>query len=82
MVSTEIVKSYVQIKILDNGLGIRDINLDEIWLPGQTTKPGGTGLGLTIVKDSVTDLGGKVQAIAKGGLGGAEFIIKLPLVGG
>ncbi|MEQ9233350.1 MAG: sensor histidine kinase [Coleofasciculus sp. E2-BRE-01] len=82
MVSTEIVESYVQIKILDNGLGIRDINLDEIWLPGQTTKPGGTGLGLTIVKDSVTDLGGKVQAIAKGGLGGAEFIIKLPLVGG
>ncbi|MEQ9372353.1 MAG: ATP-binding protein [Coleofasciculus chthonoplastes F3-SA18-01] len=82
LISTEIIESYVQIKILDNGLGIRDINLNDIWLPGQTTKPEGTGLGLTIVKDSVTDLGGKVQAIAQGELGGAEFIIKLPLVGG
>jgi signal transduction histidine kinase len=82
MIVTEIIESYLQIKISDNGLGIRDINLNNIWLPGQTTKPEGTGLGLTIVKDSVTDLGGKVQAIAKGGLGGAEFIIKLPLVGG
>ncbi|MEQ8969815.1 MAG: ATP-binding protein [Coleofasciculus sp. C1-SOL-03] len=82
LISTEIIESYVQIKILDNGLGIRDINLNDIWLPGQTTKLGGTGLGLTIVKDSVTDLGGKVQAIAQGKLGGAEFIIELPLVGG
>ncbi|MEQ9670157.1 sensor histidine kinase [Coleofasciculus sp. G2-EDA-02] len=82
LISTEIIESYVQIKILDNGLGIKDIKLNEIWLPGQTTKPEGTGLGLTIVKDSVTDLGGKVQAIAQGELGGAEFIIELPLVGG
>jgi len=39
-------------------------------------------LGLTIVKDCVADLGGKVQAIPHGELGGAEFIVELPLVGG
>jgi C4-dicarboxylate-specific signal transduction histidine kinase len=82
IIYTEIVEGYVRLKIVDNGLGISDIKLDEIWLPGKTTRPGGTGLGLTIVKDSVSDLGGKVQALANGELGGAEFIVEIPLVGG
>lgn len=82
VIYTEVVGGYVRLKVLDNGLGIRDIKLDEIWLPGRTTRPGGTGLGLTIVKDSVSDLGGKVKVIANSELGGAEFIVELPLVGG
>ncbi|MDF5713898.1 MAG: sensor histidine kinase [Rhizonema sp. NSF051] len=82
MIYTKIREGYVQITVLDNGLGIRDLKIDEIWLPGRTTQPGGTGLGLTIVKDSVFDLGGKVQVVAKGEIGGAEFIVELPLVGG
>jgi signal transduction histidine kinase len=79
IISTETGGGYVKLKVLDNGLGIRDIKIDEIWLPGRTTRPGGTGLGLTIVKDSVSDLGGMVKAIPKGELGGAEFIIELPI---
>jgi signal transduction histidine kinase len=67
------------IKILDNGPGIQDIGLDEIWLPGRTTMPGGTGFGLTIVRDSVGDLRGTQTAIANGELGGAEIIITIPL---
>jgi len=82
IIYTEIVGGYVRLKVVDNGLGISDIKLDEIWLPGKTTRPGGTGLGLTIVKDSVSDLGGKVHALANGELGGAEFIVEIPLVGG
>jgi len=50
-------------------------------LPGVTTTPGGTGFGLTIVKDSVRDMGGKVKAIGNGELGGAEFLVELPLSG-
>jgi signal transduction histidine kinase len=79
IISTETGGGYVKLKVLDNGLGIRDIKIDEIWLPGRTTRPGGTGLGLTIVKDSVSDLGGMVKAIPKGELGGAEFIVELPI---
>ncbi|GAG05310.1 unnamed protein product, partial [marine sediment metagenome] len=45
------------------------------------TRPNGTGLGLTIVRDTVTDLGGTVDALEKGELGGAEFIIELPILG-
>jgi len=82
VIITELSGDYVRIKVLDNGSGISGLALDKIWLPGETTTVGGTGLGLTIVKDSVSDLGGKVQAIAKGQLGGAEFIVELPLVGG
>jgi len=81
IIRTEFSGDYVRIKVLDNGSGISGIEIDKIWLPGETTTSG-TGLGLTIVKDCVADLGGKVQAIANGELGGAEFIVELPLVGG
>ncbi len=82
IIRTEIEGSNLKIRVLDNALGIKNIKLDEIWLPGKTTREGGTGLGLTIVRDSVTDLGGIVKAIPKSELGGAEFIIDLKLSGG
>lgn len=81
IIRTEFSGNYVRIKVLDNGSGISGIEIDKIWLPGETTTSG-TGLGLTIVKDCVADLGGKVQVIPHGELGGAEFIVELPLVGG
>jgi C4-dicarboxylate-specific signal transduction histidine kinase len=81
IIRTEIVGNILKIRVLDNALGINNIKLDEIWLPGKTTREGGTGLGLTIVRDSVTDLGGKVNVIPKGELGGAEFIVELKLSG-
>ena len=80
IIRTEIEGSKLKINFLDNGSGIHNIKLDEIWLPGKTTREGGTGLGLTIVRDSVTDLGGSVDAIAKGELGGAKFIVELTLI--
>jgi signal transduction histidine kinase len=67
------------IVVLDNGRGIRGIGTDEIWLPGRTTSPDGTGFGLTIVRDSVADLQGTRAVLANGELGGAEFTITLPL---
>lgn len=67
--------------MLDNGPGIRGINVSDIWLPGETTYPNGTGLGLTIVRDTVQDLGGSVDAVGQGELGGAEIIIQLPILG-
>ncbi len=69
------------LEVLDNGPGIEGINVKEIWLPGRTTRTNGTGLGLTIVRDTVVDLGGNVDAIPKGEMGGAQIIIKLPIIG-
>jgi signal transduction histidine kinase len=67
------------LSVLDDGPGIRKLSVEDVWLPGQTTRPGGTGLGLTIVRDSALDLGGTVSARVRGELGGAEFTIILPL---
>lgn len=80
IIRTETSNTSVYLKVLDSGPGI-SMPLDEIWLPGRTTTPGGTGFGLTIVRDAANDLGGASNAIAKGELGGAEFIVRLPLIG-
>lgn len=78
---TEVVGETVILKVLDNGTGIIDIDVKDIWSPGETTQPNGTGLGLTIVRDSVIDLGGEVSARATSELGGAEIIVELPILG-
>ena len=67
--------------ISDNGPGIKDIDLGDIWSPGTTTRLHGTGLGLTIVKDAISDLGGAIVASEHGPLGGAMFDIRLPILG-
>lgn len=82
LIRTRILEDHsIELLVLDNGPGIRDITKRDIWLPGETTKPNGTGLGLTIVRDTVTDLGGEVDAIEKSELGGAGIIIKLKILG-
>jgi len=80
-IKTEIQEDILLISVNDNGTGINGISLKDIWLPGHTTSPNGTGLGLTIVKDTITDIGGDVRAQKRGYLGGAEFIVELPIIG-
>ncbi len=66
------------VEVEDNGPGI-DMDLNEIWLPGKTTRQEGTGFGLTIVKDSVLDLGGKYSASTVD-TSGAIFKFVFPLL--
>ncbi|MCX6000311.1 MAG: ATP-binding protein [Chloroflexi bacterium] len=81
IIRTAMIDHQLELRVLDNGPGIQGIDKNDIWLPGQTTRPNGTGLGLAIVRDTVTDLAGKVDAIEKGELGGAELVIFLPVIG-
>ncbi len=76
-IQTEMGTDSVRLSFLDSGPGIKNISINDIWLPGKSTFPEGTGLGLTIVKDTVADLGGTILAVPQGRLGGAEFIIEL-----
>ncbi len=80
-IHTKVEDSIVTLRIFDNGPGIEGISKEDIWLPGYTTQKNGTGLGLTIVRDAVKDLGGDVDAIEHGALGGAEIIIEIPVLG-
>ena len=74
-------RTFIQLSVLDSGPGITGIDVADIWLPGKSTTAEGTGLGLTIARDVVSELGGNVAAVARGELGGAELIIQLPVKG-
>jgi two-component system CitB family sensor kinase len=69
------------ITVRDNGPGISTDHLDAVFTPGWTTKPsqqpGGRGLGLALVRHTVTRLGGTVTARNDSG-GGAVFRACLP----
>jgi signal transduction histidine kinase len=78
---TQLSNGFLIIRVMDSGPGIQGIEMREIWLPGRTTRKNGTGLGLTIVRDTVQDLGGEVGALEQSELGGAEIVVKLPILG-
>ena len=71
----------VEISISDTGSGIADQDMEELFTPFFTTKEvgEGMGLGLSISYRIVTDLGGTIRAQNLPD-GGAQFIVKLPLV--
>lgn len=78
-VRTSNTNGRVVIEVFDNGPGIRGISVDHIWLPGQTTRGDGSGLGLTIVRDVVADLKGTATVTANGEDGGAHFVVSIPI---
>ncbi|MCF8338687.1 MAG: GHKL domain-containing protein [Bacteroidales bacterium] len=58
---TENQKAVVIIR--DNGPGIPDDKREKIFLPNFTTKSGGTGLGLAMVRNIVTGFGGDIHLV-------------------
>jgi C4-dicarboxylate-specific signal transduction histidine kinase len=81
VIHTSTVDGRLRMQFDDNGPGIEGISPDDVWLPGETTRPNSTGLGLAIVHDAAVDLGGTVSAVAHGKLGGASFVVDLPILG-
>jgi len=70
----------VSLVVEDSGPGVPTEVRDRIFTPYFTTKheSGGTGLGLAIVHRIVTDHGGRI-AVGSSALGGARFLVELPL---
>lgn len=81
LIATEIQDGVLHLSVSDNGPGIIDIRPRDIWLPGHSTRNGGTGLGLTIVRDTIIDVGGRVEARETSALGGAEIVVEIPIIG-
>jgi signal transduction histidine kinase len=67
-----------QLEVADDGPGISIENRARVFDPYYTTKAEGTGLGLAIVKKVVLEHGGEIDCTASD-LGGAAFVIRLPL---
>ncbi|MDR1586876.1 MAG: PAS domain-containing protein [Treponema sp.] len=68
----------VQISVKDTGVGISEENLPKIFEPYFTTKPTGTGLGLTLVFKIIREHQGDLNVKSREGEG-TDFIITLPI---
>jgi signal transduction histidine kinase/CheY-like chemotaxis protein len=69
--------NYVQIQMQDAGCGISAENLAKIFTPYFTTKPSGTGLGLTTAYSIVRKHDGHISVTSQPGKG-ACFVVLLP----
>ena len=66
----------LEVWVSDNGSGIEKENLEKIFEPKFTTKTGGMGLGLGIVKNIIRSFGGELDYISEVNKG-TTFKIKL-----
>jgi signal transduction histidine kinase len=67
----------LSVSISDTGIGLPAGSAEQIFEPFHTTKPQGTGMGLTITRSIVEAYGGRVWATANQGMG-ATFHFILP----
>jgi PAS domain S-box-containing protein len=70
-------EGHLIVSIRDTGVGLQVDGADRIFDPFHTTKPQGTGMGLTITRSIVESYGGKVWFTANQGPG-ATFHFTLP----
>ena len=76
--TSQVDEAKVEIAVLDNGTGIPEGRLKEIFDSFVTTKQHGTGLGLSIARTIVEMYGGRIWAENREH-GGAAFRFVLPL---
>ena len=83
-INSEVVEDVVEIKVIDQGIGIAESDIDRIFErfyrvdPARSRETGGTGLGLAIVKHIVRIHGGDIRVWSVPGVG-STFSIKLPI---
>ena len=76
-VETSARKGLVRITVTDDGIGIPEKEMTNLFTAFYTTKPSGAGLGLCNVRRIVEAHGGRVFASSKPG-NGSNFTIELP----
>lgn len=79
MAQNERRSRMVAIEVGDDGPGIPQQDLENIWTPFFSTKSGGTGLGLTICHKIVQEHRGMIKVESSPGHG-TKFTVLLPLV--
>ncbi len=68
----------VRVSFSDSGCGMSSENLQRIFTPFFTTKPNGSGLGLSVVHGIITEHGGEIDVDSVPGEG-TTFTVTLPL---
>ena len=69
-------KRAIKIEVSDNGPGISEEVLENIFVPFYTTKKEGSGIGLSLSRQIIRKHGGNLEVISREG-DGATFIINL-----
>ena len=67
----------VRLAVSDTGRGMTQAELDRAFADFHTTKPAGTGLGLSVVRRLVGDLGGRLRVETAPG-SGSTFTVEIP----
>jgi len=67
-------KSAVTIEILDNGPGLPDSR--NMFVPGFTTKPGGSGVGLVLAREIIEGHGGRLSLMDRSDSPGALALVE------
>ncbi len=70
---------FIEIQVVDNGVGVAPENLNRIFQHGFTTKKGGHGFGLHSGALAANEMGGSVSVHSDGPGTGATFTVRLPL---
>ena len=69
----------IEFKIKDNGCGIKQENMEQIYNYGFTTRKDGHGFGLHNSSNTAKQLGGELSVSSDGEGKGAEFTLKVPI---
>ncbi len=68
---------YCTISVADNGKGLDGVSLEHIFVPFFTTKPGGSGIGLSLARQIAHSHDGQLEAAANEPRG-AVFTLSIP----
>ena len=78
-ISTVAVNDFIEIAVRDNGIGLETVDLQQLFKLSYTTKPNGTGIGLSLCRSIIEAHGGRIWAEPNEGPG-ATFRFTIPCV--
>jgi PAS domain S-box-containing protein len=78
-VSSDLADSAIKVSISDTGVGFSQVDHRRLFTLAYTTKPGGTGVGLSISRSIVEAHGGRLWAETNSE-GGATFSFSIPII--
>ena len=73
------VDGYLNLEVIDNGIGIEHKDTRVLFTPGYTTKKSGSGLGLHSAANFVIACGGRIEPCSEGKGNGTTMRVMLPL---
>ena len=72
------ILNHVSMEITDNGTGIPPEILEKIFVPFYSTKPEGSGIGLSLSRQIIRNHGGQISVVSEEGKG-TTFRVNLPV---